>query len=380
MKEHAQRDNTSIFSHATIEPAAEDTTSAKLSFSRAYSLALAPQIIYTRSALLPALVSSRVDSQLEFLAVGSWFVYKPPSGTSEDIGLATGEDQRSSASLVRIPSNREDILKSDTLSRRSKQLLAKFLRFLTTFDEPEQRETWSPYSRKPFSAFLNDHFNVPPEVQWQIQSLVLSTLPSDEVTTDFALSRIARHLRSMGLFGEGFAAVIPKWGGFAEIAQVGCRACAVGGGVYMLGNGMQQTTVIMESNGGPTQQRVRLHKGEEVKTNWLVSGLHDSPPTDGLPAASSAVTHVVHRAIIIVSSALESLFRPLSDGGPAAAAAIVAVPTSELGIQSPSASGFVYIMAHSSDTGECPKGQSKYQPFSRDRCHPICSSLPTGFA
>lgn len=361
MKGHTQLDNTSSSSNASIESAADSSTSVKLSFPRAYSLALAAQIIYTRSALLPALVLSRVDSQLEFLAVGSWFVYKPPSDSSPDVTSTTAET-RTSPALVRIPSNREDILRSDALSRRSKQHLAKFLRFSTTYDQPEQRETWSPYAEKSFNAFLNDHFKVPPEVQWQIQSLVLTTLPSEEVTTEFALDRIARHLHSMGLFGEGFAAVVPKWGGLAEIAQVGCRACAVGGGVYMLGNGIEKasaTTAPHDISKG--QRRVRLHKGDEVKANWLVSGLFDTLPPDGSAAAPSEESFIVHRAIVIVSSALELLFPPLAEGGPAAAVAVVAVPTSELGTQHLSVSGFVYIMAHSSDTGECPKGQSKYK-------------------
>lgn len=196
-------------------------------------------------------MSSRVDSQLEFLAVGSCFVYEPKTLTGETNTLAS-EDIPSpedaaplTSSLYRIPANREDILTSTSLSRRSKQMLTKFLRFLTSYDTPEQREAWSPYAHEPFQSFLTNHFGLPPQVQRPIKALVFPTTRADKVNTEYALGRISNHLRSMGLFGEGFGAVIPKWGGLAEIAQVGCRACAVGGGVYILGSGLDEAVDII---------------------------------------------------------------------------------------------------------------------------------------
>lgn len=63
--------------------------------SRAYSLALAPQLIHTRSELLSKLVSSKAFRQLEFLAVGSFYILQPKATES------------SAPSLSRIPSTQK---------------------------------------------------------------------------------------------------------------------------------------------------------------------------------------------------------------------------------------------------------------------------------
>ena len=41
------------------------------------------------------------------------------------------------------------------------------------------------------------------------------------------------------MFDPGFGSVISKWSGLVEIAQVACRAGAVGGGVYVLNKGFE---------------------------------------------------------------------------------------------------------------------------------------------
>ena len=72
--------------------------------SRAYSLALAPQIIHTKAELLSQLVSSKAFKQIEFLAVGSFYVYQPPSETEPK------------PTLSRIPSTREDVFANTAIA------------------------------------------------------------------------------------------------------------------------------------------------------------------------------------------------------------------------------------------------------------------------
>ncbi|TKA64092.1 hypothetical protein B0A49_07845 [Cryomyces minteri] len=181
-------------------------------------VSLSPQLIYARSPLLPVLVSSRIDRQLEFQAVGSWWVYSQQGH------------------LVRVPSAREDVFADTTLDVRAKRSLMKFLRFVANYED--QSEMWEPYRSKPFSAFLTQQFRLPPALHDPLLALTLSPCSPQETSTEPSLAKVARHLRSIGVFGPGFGAVIPKWGGLAEIAQVACRAGAVGGAVCVLNRGV----------------------------------------------------------------------------------------------------------------------------------------------
>ncbi|KAG9659072.1 hypothetical protein KCU64_g4094, partial [Aureobasidium melanogenum] len=205
------------FSNASIIKSAEGEQ--KLSPSRAYNLSLAPTLVYTRSGLLPILVSSKTNEQLEFMAVGGWFVF---------------EKQEDGARVVRVPNGREDIFADPSLTLKMKGQLMKFLRFVAAFEE--KPETWQPHRDTPFADFLSEQFGLP--AVDTLMALCLSLETPEKTTTEFALPRIARHLRSIGVFGPGFGAVVPKWGGLSEVVQVACRACAVGGGIYVLGQGI----------------------------------------------------------------------------------------------------------------------------------------------
>lgn len=222
------------FSDAVIVKSTNDGAAAALSSSRAYSLSLAPTLLYTRSALLPALVSSRAHQQLEFQAVGSWFVYgRHNSKESDDGEEAPGGEQ---ACLTRVPNGREDIFADQTLNLKAKGSLVRFLRFIATYEE--KPEVWEPHKDVSFPTFLSQQFNLPAASHGPLLALSLSPSASPYPTVGLAIPRIARHLRSMGIFGPGFGAVIPKWGGLSEVAQVACRAGAVGGAVYVLGKGI----------------------------------------------------------------------------------------------------------------------------------------------
>ena len=348
-----------IFSNAAItteESSSDGHPDSKLGFSRAYSLALAPHIIYTRSSLLPLLVSSRSDQQLEFLAVGSWFVY-------------TAGQNGTSALLVRVPGSREDLFADSSIEPRAKRSLMKFLRFVGDF---ENQSDWQDQADLPFHSFLSCRFNLPPAVQAPFSALTLSPHPPGATTVAFALPRVARHLRSMGLFGPGFGAVVPKWGGLAEIAQVGCRAGAVGGAVYVLGTGLPGDTLQQEpatstfagkdesQPSGRTQ--LSLTNGDKVKTKCLAGSLAALPETATFPTLSSSL--VVSRCIAIISSPLKSLFPAMAEGAPQPAVAVVVFPSSKMdSVAEADDTAPIHLFVHSSETGECPQGQCKLPRF-----------------
>ncbi|KNG50110.1 rab geranylgeranyl transferase escort protein [Stemphylium lycopersici] len=334
---------TAAFSDVTVSKpeAGPDSTAPALSSSRLYSLSLSPQLVYARSSLLGYLVSSRVYRQLEFLAVGSWWVY---STAAQDDSPATSEGSPPHGRLLKVPNGREDVFQDHQLDFKAKRALMKFLRFIGEYEE--QTEVWEDHRQQPFSAFLAEHFKIPESLQGPLMALALSTAHPSRTTTEYALPRIARHLRSIGVFGAGFGAIIPKWGGLSEISQVSCRACAVGGGVYVLGKGLASPT---DSAPESTEKgtKLRLKDGEDVTAKWVVGGSSTTAPEDSFC-----------RSVSIVSSSLSHLFPPIAEEAPAPASAVVVFPSGSLSLDSETEElPPVHVFVHSSDTGECPTGQ-----------------------
>jgi RAB protein geranylgeranyltransferase component A len=295
-------------------------------------------------------VSSKVYRQLDFLAVGSFWIY---SAVSDDPTQPPGDSFRPAGRLLRVPNGREDVFQDQVLDFKAKRALMKFLRFIAEYEE--QSDLWEQDRNKPFPDFLIKQFKLPSTLHAPLLALTLSPASSSQTTTEFALPRIARHLRSIGFFGAGFGFVIPKWGGISEITQVACRACAVGGGVYVLGKGLAAIANSEDSDGlesGTSRYKLRLKDGESVTAKQVVGESLDAPPQE--PKYS--------RSIIIVSSSLDPLFPPIAEDAPSPACAVVIFPSGSLprnedmdGTEAPP----VYISIHNSDAGECPAGQSE---------------------
>lgn len=216
-----------------------------------------------------------------------------------------------------------------------------------------------------FSTFLLSEFNISLQLQAPLFSLTASMNPPSGILTSDALPRIYRHLTSIGLFGQGFNAVVAKWGGLAEIAQVACRAGAVGGGVYVLKKGIERFENSNQTYAHQETLNLVLQGGEKIETRWVAgTRLHLAPEVwDQL---SEHQVNEVSRNVTIVSSSLSSLFPVPSEGAPSTAGAIVyfatgslTVPADSIGKEIPP----VFLMIHSSDTGECPAGQCKLTPI-----------------
>lgn len=232
----------------------------------------------------------------------------------------------------------------------------KFLRFVAEYEE--KLEIWQDEKNTPFPAFLERKFGLPQASLAPILALTVSESAPSETSTEVALSRIARHARSIGTFGPGFGAVLPKWGGLAEITQVACRACAVGGGVYVLGKRVESVS----QPDGDNPMALELDGGEKITTRWLATST--TPTLDAKEPASGASDLVRNsKSISIVSASLPTLFPPTSEGGVNPAGAVIVQPSTS-DIEPP-----VYIFAHTSEAGECPSDQCELHLLS------LCSLL-----
>jgi RAB protein geranylgeranyltransferase component A len=257
-------------------------------------------------------------------------------------------DPTQPATLKRLPNGREDIFEDSSIENRAKRSLMKFVKFVVDYEN--QTELWEPHAENGLPEFLASKFQLSSQLQNVICALSLSLHPPEETTVGFALPRIARHLTSIGVFGPGFGAVVPKWGGGAEIAQVACRACAVGGGVYVLGTGIVSTS---EPGGEDQRIEVQLSNDEKVKTKHLTRDMesgNDSRPN----------TTTISRLTAVLSSPLTSLFESSVEGSPVPAVSVIVFPPTTLSTDTVAHDKPVYVMAHSSDAGECPVGQSQY--------------------
>ncbi|KAH8695047.1 putative rab geranylgeranyl transferase escort protein [Talaromyces proteolyticus] len=315
-----------------------------LASSRAYSLSLSPYLVYTRSKLLPALISSKVYRQLEFQAVGSWWAY-------ED--AATTEGTKSmSGNIRRVPGSREDIFADDSISMKEKRMLIKILRSVNQSSQlgEEQEDAIEEDLDLSFPDYMANKFNAPAKLNNALLSLSLSQKLPQQTSASFAVPRIKRHLASMNVFGPGFCSLLAKWGCGAEIAQVGCRALAVGGGVYVLGRGIQS---INAQKDDANFHSITLSDGETIRSNHIIGSPWDLPAEE---SSSKITTQKVARSISIISSPLEPLFPRIAEGGTIPAGAVVVVPNQTLSSDAPD-SPPVYLLVHSSDTGECPDGQ-----------------------
>jgi RAB protein geranylgeranyltransferase component A len=271
--------------------------------------------------------------------VGSFYTFKP------------SQDAAQQPTLARIPSTREEVFSTTAVSSKEKRLLMKFLKFVLDYEASPQLETWQPYADAPLSELLQKEFKMDAELQTYIITLTLSL--DGKISTKDGLAVIRRHLSSMGVYGPGFAALYPKWGGLSEIAQVSCRAGAVGGAVYMLGTG------VKEMEAAENEVKLQLTSGDVVKTRMLVRASDSASGQTG-----------ISRLVAVIGSPLNSLYEAVVEGAPRPAVAVVAFPAGSLSTAAGKASEHpVYLSAHSSDTGECPVGQSKFtrpkQPYPR---------------
>ena len=299
--------------------------------------------------------------------MGSWYIYRdvPRRQDTQEIKAAQPVEDRH-GQFHKIPGGREDVFADKSIDLRSARSLMKFLKLAA--DAERHAEILSDWGSKSFPDYLTSQFRIPTKLQAPLLALTLSPESPNRTTTGFALPRIHCHLTSIGLFGPGFGAVIPKWGGLAEVAQVACRANAVGGGVYVLKKGVKS---IGEVEYPPTADavtdgrvstpilNVELDDGEKIRTQWI-AGTSDHLLLKSKLSLDKETTHV-QRSITIVSSPLSELFPSPVEGCPPLDGAVVVFPSGSLDAQDSQPP--IYLLVHTSGTGECPVGQCKSALF-----------------
>ena len=355
-------------------------SASDLSYSRAYSLSLSPQIIYARSQLLQALVSSKAFKQLEFLTVGSFWTYSPDRNHT-DIPTGPSSNQAETSDpkkLRRVPNGREDIFADPNFTPQEKRNMMKFLRFISQHEQLDS--TCQPWASRPLATFLTEFFEIPASLHNSLYALTMLLDYPENITTETAMGCFSRHVTSMGVFGPGFPAVVPRWGGMSEVAQVACRACAVGGGIYVLGKGIDWDTSEETDHKGSDSYKdgsakaegsLRLSSGEKITTKWLIGSDETVPQIidksrSPVNCSKNARTYqILSRSVSIVSSSLATYLAHRVEGAPAPAVAVVYFPAGAFTSDQSSKGGTprhppIQVLVHSSDTGECPAGQCKF--------------------
>jgi len=325
-------------------------TRTRLASTRPYNLSLSPHIFYTRSHLLPTLVSSKAHDQLEFLAVGNWFVYQNKNHDST-------EDR--TWRLVRVPNTREDIFSDTSLSMRTKGALVKLIRFVMDFESESNREKWNPAQDKSFAEFAKEQFKIPEDALPPVIALVLDLEMEKNVTTKQALRGIHRHLTSMGVFGSGFCAVLPKYGGLSEIIQVACRAAAVGGAVYVLNKAV---TAIHAAEPDSIQRLTLTLEGEDVvMTDYLIGTSNQLPMTVETGQSNLIDSTGTSRRISIVDSKLSCFFptTPTESAPTAPSVVVIVFPSMSVTVDEKCNDHPIHLLIHNGDTAECPNDQCK---------------------
>lgn len=230
----------------------------------------------------------------------------------------------------------------------------------------EENQPAAESSSITLEARLRDQFKLPDNLRPPVQALTLSTDTLSNVQFDGAMARLKLHLASMGYFGPGLAAVMAKYGGNAEIAQVACRAGAVGGFVYLLGHGVDTIEAPAEE---AALVSVKLTDGTTIKSKYIVGAKFDLPrEVVASPTSSTRGNFKVGNQISIIYGSLRHLFASTSENGPVPAVTIVLVDDGSNDTPP------VYLQVHSEDTGECPNGQCKFT-----RTHPSLSMMNKTF-
>lgn len=298
--------------------------------------------------------------------MGNWWLYESEDHTQSHV--ENSSSQCTTSRIKKIPGSKEDVFADKALNLKSKRALMNFLRL--AIDIEAQAPVLQEWGERPFEDFLSLYCGIAPQLQSVLHALTLSPTPSGKTPTSYALARIHRHLTSIGVFGPGFGSVIPKWGGIAEIAQVACRAGAVGGGVYVLNKGVEEIkfpqSIDLDGhadnlNDEAYTSTLRLQGGQNIKTEWLAGRQDDLPSS--IVSTTNASNTFITRMISIVSSPLMKLFPTITDGTPSPSGTVVVFPTGTINnvpVNPTAEVPPVHLIIHSSDTGECPTGQCKW--------------------
>ncbi|GJJ07809.1 hypothetical protein Clacol_002014 [Clathrus columnatus] len=202
-----------------------------LPFSRSYSISLAPALIPSVGPLIDTIVGSGVSRYGRFKLLDASFVY----------------DSSQTLAFRRVPGSKEDIFRARDISLIDKRKLMRFLQFaLSNF---ENKQEIGENEGTAFDTFLKDKFDLD-TISREGIVYALAHCQSGTEPTLSSITRLRDYLRSAGKYGNS-PFLIGHYGGLGELAQGFCRACAVNGGVYILGHKILSLKLPDESRSSP---------------------------------------------------------------------------------------------------------------------------------
>jgi RAB protein geranylgeranyltransferase component A len=275
----------------------------------------------------------------------------------------SGSTLRKLGTLREVPCTFEDVAFSPDLQDRDRGYLGGFLRFLMKCADPtdvKHQEILQKNAETSFSEFLSSEYPLP---TWTIASLhsltLLQTAPNETNLKD-AVQALITHLTSIGSIPDirSSAALTIAYGGSAELTQVWSRGTAVSGGLNVLGRGI--TKIVGDT--------VTLSNGEVVTADWILVPEEDpeTHETSEIESTTEATTKATKstisytKSIHLIPSPLNPLFtRKLETDRIPPNAAVLTFPVGSLSTSTGiTNTAPVYIIAHSSATGECGKDES----------------------
>ncbi|KAJ9109040.1 hypothetical protein QFC21_000366 [Naganishia friedmannii] len=214
------------YTAASYESPASDFEDNLDRVARQYALSVFPAILPARGDLIDTLIAEDVAKYVSFRLVDGVSTYQKPSA---------GEP-KGNGKWKRVPAGKDQIFKDSSLSLLEKRRLMKFIMFASAERDSDGWNSEPVLQGKESQSlleFLATTFQLSHELADTIAyGIAFCTSPSESVKP--ALLRMNRYFRSIGRYGPS-PFLIAQYGGVGEITQAFCRACAVYGGMYILG-------------------------------------------------------------------------------------------------------------------------------------------------
>ncbi|KAJ2766525.1 hypothetical protein IWQ57_004324 [Coemansia nantahalensis] len=248
------------------EPQVAEAVGRLLENDRKYMLELAPKAVLCRGDMIELLIDTGVSEHVQFMGIEETYLV------------------RAGHAAEKIPSSKEDVFASTTLSLIEKRKLMKLLVALGGDSEGERAGSHNDVE---FSQFLREQFKLDGMLLDAVRYAVARVPYGAQVGARDGCERVRRHVRSLGRYGR-MAHLCALYGG-SEIAQSFCRACAVAGGTYVLG----EETGAIEAAADGAGFRVPLAHG-------TVQARHVVMDPSYAEAGAVRVAATVSRAICIL--------------------------------------------------------------------------------
>ncbi|WVQ79147.1 hypothetical protein IAT38_001243 [Cryptococcus sp. DSM 104549] len=303
---------------------------------RRYALSLFPAVLPSRGALIDTLISSDVSKYVSFRMLDSVAVWDEAEG-----------------GIRRVPGSKEEVFKDKSVGLLEKRKLMKFLMFAAGDFETE--EVLQGKEAQPLIQFLQESFTLPSHLATSITyAIAHCTSLTDETLP--ALLRTRRYLKSIGRYGPS-AFLVGQYGGAGEVAQGFCRACAVFGGTYVLGESAIPESIEASGDRGITF-KLPCHPRPVTASHLIASSRHI--PSSFLTPPASSETSVTSHCVAIVSSLPEALQRkkaPVQEGEEGTEEEVVNDDTAVVVFPPEGDSPLVRCFVMAYGTGSCPSGQ-----------------------